>query len=283
MPAALTYAPRDGAFGEIGEEMRTTLYYAGDAPDGAAKLALPRAVGRLRWSNRRLTELVRHRRPRKTRPWRLRCRMCAPTSRRGRRARMRRCRRARRVPRARSCARIGRYVGPSEEAREAVIRRLLRPYEGPAKGGGEADQPPRTTRTGSMRRLKKPPGRLAAALGFRRCESARTWPPPRARVRGAGARVARRRRCADAALAFGSCSHTQLVVPQRGSVRNAYGAIRSRRPAVGSIALAVQRVPASAPRVGVIVLLAGGPGQPALPAVRGVPRAARARNGAARL
>jgi pimeloyl-ACP methyl ester carboxylesterase len=37
-------------------------------------------------------------------------------------------------------------------------------------------------------------------------------------------------------------------------------------PAVGSIALAVQRVPASAPRAGVIVLLAGGPGQPALPA-----------------
>jgi pimeloyl-ACP methyl ester carboxylesterase len=35
--------------------------------------------------------------------------------------------------------------------------------------------------------------------------------------------------------------------------------------AVGDIALAVQRVPASAPRQGVIVLLAGGPGQPALP------------------
>jgi hypothetical protein len=38
-------------------------------------------------------------------------------------------------------------------------------------------------------------------------------------------------------------------------------------PAVGSIALAVQRVPATAPRTGVIVLLAGGPGQPALAAL----------------
>jgi pimeloyl-ACP methyl ester carboxylesterase len=36
-------------------------------------------------------------------------------------------------------------------------------------------------------------------------------------------------------------------------------------PGAGSIALAVQRVPASAPRAGVVVLLAGGPGQPALP------------------
>jgi pimeloyl-ACP methyl ester carboxylesterase len=36
-------------------------------------------------------------------------------------------------------------------------------------------------------------------------------------------------------------------------------------PAIGDTALAVQRIPASAPRVGVIVLLAGGPGQAALP------------------
>jgi pimeloyl-ACP methyl ester carboxylesterase len=40
-------------------------------------------------------------------------------------------------------------------------------------------------------------------------------------------------------------------------------------PSVGDIALSVQRVPASAPRVGVIVSLAGGPGQPALPAFEG--------------
>ena len=66
-------------------------------------------------------------------------------------------------------------------------------------------------------------------------------------------------------LAFGACSHTQVVVPSAG-LQCATLVVPFDRadPAVGSIALAVQRVPASAARVGVIVLLAGGPGQPAL-------------------
>ncbi|MGH2853807.1 MAG: alpha/beta fold hydrolase [Solirubrobacteraceae bacterium] len=40
-------------------------------------------------------------------------------------------------------------------------------------------------------------------------------------------------------------------------------------PSAGSVSLAVQRVAASAPRVGTIVVLAGGPGQPALPVFEG--------------
>jgi pimeloyl-ACP methyl ester carboxylesterase len=69
------------------------------------------------------------------------------------------------------------------------------------------------------------------------------------------------------ALAFGTCSPTQVVVPAAGLQCATLDVPFDRAdPAVGSIALAVQRVPASAPRTGVIVLLAGGPGQPALPA-----------------
>jgi pimeloyl-ACP methyl ester carboxylesterase len=70
---------------------------------------------------------------------------------------------------------------------------------------------------------------------------------------------------AQPALAFGACSPTQVVVPAAGLQCATLDVPFDRTdPAVGSIALAVQRVPASAPRVGVIVLLAGGPGQPAL-------------------
>jgi pimeloyl-ACP methyl ester carboxylesterase len=69
------------------------------------------------------------------------------------------------------------------------------------------------------------------------------------------------------ALAFGACSPTQVVVPAAGLQCATLNVPFDRADAaVGSIALAVQRVPASAPRTGVIVLLAGGPGQPALPA-----------------
>jgi hypothetical protein len=58
-PSALTYAPRDAAFSEIGEEARITLLYAGVAPTSAIRLGFARAVGRLSWSDRKLTKLVR--------------------------------------------------------------------------------------------------------------------------------------------------------------------------------------------------------------------------------
>jgi pimeloyl-ACP methyl ester carboxylesterase len=67
--------------------------------------------------------------------------------------------------------------------------------------------------------------------------------------------------------AFAACSPTQVVVHAAGLQCATLDVPFDRaNPAAGSIALAVQRVPASAPRAGVIVLLAGGPGQPALPA-----------------
>jgi pimeloyl-ACP methyl ester carboxylesterase len=66
-------------------------------------------------------------------------------------------------------------------------------------------------------------------------------------------------------LAFAACPHPQVIVRAAGLQCATLDVPFDRAdPAVGSIALAVQRVPASAPRVGVIVLLAGGPGQPAL-------------------
>jgi pimeloyl-ACP methyl ester carboxylesterase len=68
-------------------------------------------------------------------------------------------------------------------------------------------------------------------------------------------------------LSFGSCSPAQIFVATAGLECATLDVPFDRAdPAVGDVALAVQRVRASAPRTGVIVLLAGGPGQPALPA-----------------
>lgn len=68
-------------------------------------------------------------------------------------------------------------------------------------------------------------------------------------------------------LTFGACPPTQVIVRAAGLQCATLDVPFDRgNPAAGSIALAVQRVPASAPRIGAIVLLAGGPGQPALPA-----------------
>jgi pimeloyl-ACP methyl ester carboxylesterase len=74
-------------------------------------------------------------------------------------------------------------------------------------------------------------------------------------------------RAQPARLAFGACPPAQVIVQAAGLQCATLDVPFDRaNPAVGDIALAVQRVPASAPREGVIVLLAGGPGQPALPA-----------------
>jgi pimeloyl-ACP methyl ester carboxylesterase len=70
-----------------------------------------------------------------------------------------------------------------------------------------------------------------------------------------------------APLTFASCPPGQVATRAPGLQCAALEVPFERgNPAAGSVALAVQRVPASAPRVGTIVLLAGGPGQPALPA-----------------
>jgi pimeloyl-ACP methyl ester carboxylesterase len=70
-----------------------------------------------------------------------------------------------------------------------------------------------------------------------------------------------------AGLAFRGCPPTHVIVHAAGLQCATLDVPFDRaNPAAGNIALAVQRVPASAPHEGVIVLLAGGPGQPALPA-----------------
>ncbi len=69
-----------------------------------------------------------------------------------------------------------------------------------------------------------------------------------------------------APLGFGACLPTQVFVGVAGLQCGTLEVPFDRADAAaGSVGLAVQRVPASAPRVGVIVMLAGGPGQPALP------------------
>jgi len=69
-----------------------------------------------------------------------------------------------------------------------------------------------------------------------------------------------------APFAFGACSKKQQIIHVPGLQCATLDVPFDRAdPALGEIALAVQRVPASAPHTGVLVLLAGGPGQPALP------------------
>lgn len=74
-------------------------------------------------------------------------------------------------------------------------------------------------------------------------------------------------RAQPAPLTFTSCRSDQVFVPVPGLQCATLTVPFDRADAsAGSVALAVQRIPASAPREGVIVLLAGGPGQPAIPA-----------------
>jgi hypothetical protein len=133
-PSALTYAPRDAAFGEIGEEASLTLFYAGVAPMSATRLGFARAVGRLSWSDRELTRLVRAQAAEEVavvavalpdvcadiEAWRANAYAALPRSATGFLARV-------------EAIQSGAFVGPSEELREAAITRLLTPYEGPGE------------------------------------------------------------------------------------------------------------------------------------------------------
>jgi hypothetical protein len=60
-PSALTYAPRDAAFSQLSEEAAMTLLFAGAEPVRSIMLRLVGAIKHLRWSDRRLTRLVRTR------------------------------------------------------------------------------------------------------------------------------------------------------------------------------------------------------------------------------
>ncbi len=167
-PSALTYAPRDAAFGEIGEEASMTLFYAGLAPMSATTLGFARAIGRLSWSDHRLTRLVRGQAAEEAslvalaqpdvcadiEVWRASAYAALPQSATGF------------LARSEAIESEG-YVGSSEESREAAILRLLEPYEGPGERRALRRierQEERTYKT--LRAARKAAGaRLAAALG----------------------------------------------------------------------------------------------------------------------
>jgi hypothetical protein len=127
-PSALTYAPRDEAFGEIAETTDMAVVYADVVPVRAVTLRLARAISHLSWSSGRLTRLVRSQALAERAAaelalpdacadiaaWRASAYSTLPPS------------VASFLGRVQS---IEAGVGPSEEPREAAIGRLLRPYE----------------------------------------------------------------------------------------------------------------------------------------------------------
>jgi hypothetical protein len=133
-PGALTYAPRDAAFEELGEELEATLQYAGSATVRSAALRYAGALSHLTWSNHQLTRLVRAEAPEEggeaklalpdvcadLAAWRASAYAVLPQSARGFLTRLK-------------AIESGHWIGPSEEPREAVIHRLLKRYEGPAE------------------------------------------------------------------------------------------------------------------------------------------------------
>jgi hypothetical protein len=120
----------DEAYGEIGDEASTTFFYAGVPPERRTRLGFARAVDRLSWSNRRLTRLVRALAVEEVAvvgvvlpdvcadiaAWKASAYAALPPSATGFLARV-------------GAIESGSLVGPSEESREAAIRRLLVPYE----------------------------------------------------------------------------------------------------------------------------------------------------------
>jgi hypothetical protein len=133
-PSVLTYAPRDAAFKELGEEANTTAFFAGVAPVRSMTLRMAHTIEHLRWSDRRLTRLVRAEAAEERAvatlalpdvcadiaAWKASAYAALPQS------------------AARFLARVQAIeslpgAGTSEESREAAILRLLRPYETPSQ------------------------------------------------------------------------------------------------------------------------------------------------------
>ncbi len=87
------------------------------------------------------------------------------------------------------------------------------------------------------------------------------------RIRGPVSPAARPRGAAAARLSFGS----PAARPRSPSAGRACSARRwtcrstAPNPRAAGLPLAVQRIPATGPHTGTLVLLAGGPGQPAIP------------------
>jgi hypothetical protein len=133
-PSALTYAPRDEAFGELGEEASTTAFWAGAVSMRSTGLRLADAIAHLRWSDRKLTSLVHteaaeeHLAAALALPdvcadiaaWKASAYATLPQS------------TVRFLARSHAIEFLS-FVGFTEESREAVIMRLLRRFEGPAE------------------------------------------------------------------------------------------------------------------------------------------------------
>jgi hypothetical protein len=131
-PSALTYAPRDMVFREIGYEVYATLFYAGLAPMRTRMLGFARAIDRLSWSDRRLTRLVHAQAAAEVaitavaqpdvcadiEAWQASAYATLPRSATGFIARV-------------ETIEYRTDAGPFEESRAGAITRLLRRYEGP--------------------------------------------------------------------------------------------------------------------------------------------------------
>lgn len=133
-PSVLTYAPRDAAFEELGDEAYTTAFFAGTAPARPMLLRLAHAIEQLSWSDQRLTRLVRAEASEERAiatlalpevcadiaAWKANDYAALPQS------------TARFLARAQAIESLS-AVGPSEESREKVIMRLLRRFETPTQ------------------------------------------------------------------------------------------------------------------------------------------------------
>jgi hypothetical protein len=138
-PSALTYAPRDEAFGEVGEEIGATLntlYWVGAPTLRAPTLRLVGEIAHLRWSDRKLTRLV-HAQAAEERAsttialpdvcadiagWRGSAYATLPPD------------AIRFLSRMRAIESLS-FVGFTEESREAIVSRLLRRFEGARERG----------------------------------------------------------------------------------------------------------------------------------------------------
>lgn len=57
-PSVLTFAPRDSAFGEVSEAIERSVWLANIDPERSAALQFADRVARLKWADRKLTQLV---------------------------------------------------------------------------------------------------------------------------------------------------------------------------------------------------------------------------------
>jgi hypothetical protein len=133
-PSSLTYAPRDGAFGELGGEVGSSLWFAGTVPVRSMLLRLAGSIDRLTWSDRKLTGLVHAEATSEQMIVRLSTpNICAQIEAWRSSAYAVLSAEAEDYLKSLSIIESKSTVGPSEKPREVVIRRMLRRYEGPSE------------------------------------------------------------------------------------------------------------------------------------------------------